>query len=125
MVSSVSLPHCCLTLPVICFQLPSIRSQFIAAPFLIKTVALLRRTYDQQPSCQSGWIKKPLRFSLLVMDREDRQAVSRQCFQGAGAALQFVPSAPSNTPIQRSAETWSEAVLTATMIGTPSSEPHS
>src|SRR5580765_4008229 len=31
--SSVSLPHCCLTVPLNCFQLPSTRSQFIRVSF--------------------------------------------------------------------------------------------
>src|SRR5436190_2835312 len=33
MSSSVSLPHCSLTLPFTCFQLPSMRSQFMCIPF--------------------------------------------------------------------------------------------
>ena len=32
--SSVKRPHCCFTLPFSCFQLPSMRSQFMCSPFI-------------------------------------------------------------------------------------------
>src|SRR4029079_2816958 len=36
--SSVNLPHCSRTRPLSCFQLPSMRSQFMASPGLIEMV---------------------------------------------------------------------------------------
>src|SRR5689334_8905767 len=82
--SSVSLPHCSWTLPVNCFQLPSMRSQFIPSPpwFFrrpvpaasdringlgmrsFRTVAVLQQSFCHNLPMASGGLKeRPAKFN--------------------------------------------------------------
>src|ERR1041384_2950580 len=84
--SSVSLPHCSLALPLNCFQLPSIRSQFILVPSGIR----------QQVGC--------LDHSELLPEHSMGARVRRLCTRGRLAQVNvWVPALDFHHPRERAA----------------------